>query len=82
MSNPHRRHVTRRPDGRWQDKPEGAPRASSVHDTQADAEASSKRTARNTPGGAEVITHRPNGRIRSSDTINRPDPLPPRDAEH
>lgn len=80
MSN--RRHVTKRPDGRWQDKAAGAQRAASVHDTQAAAEAASKAVARNTPGGAEVVTHRPNGRIRDSDTINRPDPNPPRDRQH
>lgn len=83
MANPNRRHITKRPDGSWQDKAEGAKRAASLHSTQAAAEAASKQVARNTPGGAEVITHRgDNARIRSSDTINRPDPNPPRDKEH
>lgn len=82
MTNPNRRHVTKRPDGLWQDKAEGAKRAASLHQTQAAAEQASKRVARNLPGGAEVITHRgDNNQIRSSDTINRRDPNPPRDAE-
>lgn len=28
--------------------------------------------------GAEVVTHRPDGRIRAADTIGKPDPFPPR----
>jgi len=83
MPNQHQRHVTKGPDGLWQDKAAGAERAASLHTTQAAAEAASKQVARNTRGGAEVITHRgDNGRIRSSDTINRADPNPPRDREH
>jgi Uncharacterized protein conserved in bacteria (DUF2188) len=77
-----RRHVTKRPDGRWQDKREGAQKASSVHDTQAGAEAASKAHLERTPGGGEVIVHRPNGQIRDSDTINRRDPDPPKDTRH
>lgn len=81
--NSSRRHVTKRPDGLWQDKAEGASRAASLHQTQAEAESASKAVARNTPGGAEVVTHRgDNARIRSSDTINRNDPNPPLDSEH
>lgn len=77
-----RRHITKRPDGLWQDRIEGAGRASSLHHTQADAEAAAKDRLRRTPGGGEVITHRPNGQIRDSDTINRRDPNPPRDTRH
>lgn len=82
MTNPNRRHVTKRPDGLWQDKAEGAGRAASTHPTQAGAEAASKSRARSTPGGAEVVIHRPDGRIRDTDTINRPDPNPPKDTKH
>jgi hypothetical protein len=83
MADKHQRHVTKRQDGLWQDKAAGAQRAASLHTKQKDAEAASKQVARNTPGGAEVITHRgDNNRIRSSDTINRPDPNPPKDKEH
>jgi hypothetical protein len=68
--DPHRRHVVQRPDGQWADEAENAKRAGSLHRTQADAERSAKRVARNTLGGAEVIVH---GRIRDPDTINRRD---------
>jgi hypothetical protein len=77
-----RTHITKRPDGRWQDKPEGAERASGVYYTQADAEAAAKARLRGRPGGGEVVTHRPSGEIRDSDTINRPDPNPPRDTRN
>lgn len=77
-----RRHVTQRPDKLWQDKAEGAQRASSLHNTQTAAESASKAAARRNPGGGEVVTHRPGGLIRSSDTIGRRDPNPPRDREH
>lgn len=77
-----RRHVTKRPDGQWQDKREGAKRAGFVAPTQAEAEAASKEHLRKTPGGGEVIIHRPDGEIRDADTINRPDPNPPRDLKH
>ena len=77
-----RRHITPRSDGRWQEKPEGASRAGSVHDTQAAAEAAAKAKLRNTPGGGEAVIHGRDGRIRDSDTINRRDPNPPRDTRH
>jgi uncharacterized protein YegP (UPF0339 family) len=67
--NPARRHVTLRPDGRWQVQAEGATRAASTHATQADALRSAKRQALNTPGGAEVIVHGRDGRIHSSDLV-------------
>jgi hypothetical protein len=73
-----RRHITQRPDGQWQDKLENAQRATSVHPTQGAAEAAAKALLNRTPGGGEVIIHRPNAQIRASDTINRPDPFPPR----
>jgi hypothetical protein len=74
-------HVTQAPSGGWRVKPAGAQRATAIKPTQAGAEKAAKDLARRT-GGAEVITHRPDGRIRSSDTIGRPDPFPPRDREH
>jgi len=74
-------HVTRSPSGEWRVKPAGAQRASTVKPTQSAAERAAKDLARRT-GGAEVVTHRPDGRIRSSDTIGRRDPNPPRDREH
>jgi hypothetical protein len=80
--NPHRRHVVQRPDGQWADEAENAKRAGSLHRTQADAERSAKQVARNTPGGAEVIVHGRDGRIRDPDTIKRRDPNPPKDKKH
>jgi hypothetical protein len=77
-----RRHVTKRPDGEWQDKREGAKRAGFVRPTQGEAEAASKDHLRKTPDGGEVVIHRPTGRIRDSDTINRRDPDPPKDKKH
>lgn len=68
--------------GALQDKAEHATRAASIHRTQAEAEAAAKQVARNQPGGAEVVVHRPDGRIRDTDTINRPDPNPPKDTKH
>ena len=77
-----RRHVTQRPDGKWQERPEGAKRAGSVTRTQGEAEANAKSKLRRTPGGGEVVIHGRDGKIRDSDTINRRDPLPPRDKKH
>lgn len=77
-----RRHITKRPDGLWQDKAARAKRAGSLHPTQAAAEASAKARLRRTPGGGQVVIHRPTGEIRDADTINRRDPVPPRDRRH
>lgn len=67
--NRSRRHVTLRQDGRWQVQAEGATRAASTHATQAEAVRSAKRQARNTAGGAEVIVHTRDGRIRETDVV-------------
>lgn len=73
------RHVTQRPDGSWQVRKEGADRASSIHDTQKQAEDRARQIERNT-GGGEVVTHGTDGRIRDSDTVPpAKDPFPPRD---
>ena len=50
-------------------------------DTQAAAAASAKQRLLNSGGGDLGIKGR-DGKIRSKDTIGRPDPLPPRDKEH
>ncbi len=73
-----RRHITLRPDGQWQDKLEGADRASGLYPTQGAAQAAATEHLNRTPGGGEVIIHRPDGQIRDTNTINRPDPFPPR----
>lgn len=78
---PNQIHVTHGPGG-WGATRAGAERSSIPRQTtQTAAEQAAKDLARRT-GGSEVITHRPDGRIRSSDTIAKPDPHPPIDTEH
>ena len=77
-----KRHVVPSSDGGWDVKAPGAKRASSHHDTQADAERRAKEIVGNA-GGGEVVIHRPNGEIRDSDTVSPGrDPFPPRDRKH
>ena len=76
-----RLHVTKQPGGGWGVKPEGNDVASR-HRTQGAAESAAKARLERTPGGGQVITHRPDGTIRDADTINRADPNPPRDTRH
>lgn len=66
--NRARRHITLRPDGRWQVQAEGATRAASTHATQADAERSARRQLNNR-GGGELIVHGRDGRVRSSGAV-------------
>lgn len=72
-------HVTKRPDGDWQVKREGAERASSTHRTQAEAAEQAREQARRER--VEVVIHRPDGRIRDSDSYGN-DPCPPKDEKH
>jgi Uncharacterized protein conserved in bacteria (DUF2188) len=78
MADGQRRHITQRPDGQWADKAEGNDRASGLYDTQRQAQQAATDALNSRPGGGEGIIHRPNGEIRGSNTINRPDPFPPR----
>ena len=79
MSNRNQRHVTRRPDGDWQVIKPHASRASAVEPTQSAAIDRAREILKN-DGGGELVTHRPAGRIRDSDTIPPAnDPCPPRD---
>lgn len=76
------RTVSRRPDGRWANKRDDAGRASSLHDTQAQAAAAAKQMLQNT-GGGELKIKGVDGKIRSKDTITPGnDPHPPNDKEH
>lgn len=59
--------VTRRDDGAWQVIREGADRASSIHGTQADADARAREIA--TREGVERITQGLDGKIRSKDSF-------------
>jgi len=80
MSND--RMVYRRNDGTWANKRNDSSRASSVHDTQRDAEKAARQNLVN-QGGGELITKGRDGKIRSKDTIAPGnDPCPPRDKEH
>ena len=82
MSKPQDRTVFRRARGIWVNKRHNAERASSVHSTQAAAEAAAKHHLAN-QGGGELTVMGLDGRIRSKDTIAPGnDPLPPRDTEH
>lgn len=74
------RIVSKTPDG-WANKRAGASKAASVHPTQAEAVKAAHKNLENS-GGGELITKGLDGKIRSKDTIAKPDPCPPRDKEH
>lgn len=82
MSKDRDRMVYRRDDGKWVNKRNDAGKASSVHDTQKEANNAAKEMLRN-QGGGELTAKGRDGKIRSKDTIPPGnDPLPPRDKEH
>jgi len=58
---------------------EGAKRASSLHPTQRQAIQAGQKLART--GQTELVVHRPDGRIRDSDSYGK-DPCPPKDEKH
>ncbi|MGI9084880.1 MAG: DUF2188 domain-containing protein [Aeromicrobium sp.] len=73
------RHVTPKPEGGWDVRAPGASRASSHHDTQADAIDRGREIVDNA-GGGELRIHGRDGQIRDSDTIPPGnDPNPPKD---
>lgn len=77
-----KRHVVPNPNGGWDVKDPGASRASSHHNTQAEAERRAKEIVHNA-GGGEVVIHDRQGRIRDSDTVAPGhDPSPPKDTKH
>ena len=67
-------HVVPRGD-QWAVEREGGQRASSLHDTQAEAEAAGRATARNEQ--TEFLLHGRNGQIRERDSYGN-DPYPPK----
>lgn len=76
------RTVSRRPDGTWANKKDGAERASSTHPTQRDA-INAARDMMQKSGGGELKVKGEDGKIRSKDTIPPArDPNPPKDREH
>lgn len=62
------RHVVPHADGGWDVKAPHAERASSHHDTQAEAVVRAREIIENA-GGGELVTHGTDGRIRESDTV-------------
>ncbi len=79
MSKKRDVHVVPHKDGGWATKKEGAGRAGSRHSTQHDASDRARGQARREK--VEVVIHRPNGKIRDSDSYGN-DPVPPRDKKH
>ncbi len=72
------RTVSQRQDGQWANKRDGAQRASSLHETQAQA-AQAAREQLQSSGGGELKIKGEDGRIRAKDTIApAKDPFPPR----
>jgi uncharacterized protein YdaT len=71
-------HVVPHTDG-WAVKKEGNSRATSIHDTQKEAQQAAIPIAKQ--GHTEVVTHGRDGRIRDSDSYGN-DPNPPKDTKH
>ncbi|WP_126146705.1 DUF2188 domain-containing protein [Synechococcus elongatus] len=83
MSKNQDRIVYKNSDGDWVNKRNSATRASSLHQTQKEAERVAKEMLRKAGGGELTIKRGKDGKIRSKDTIARGnDPNPPRDTEH
>lgn len=72
-------HVVTHPAQGWATRTEGAARMGSTHGTQASAIEAARHQA--TRARVEVVIHRPNGKIRDSDSYGR-DGMPPRDRKH
>lgn len=70
------RHVVPNPGGGWDEKREGASRASRHFDTQKDAIEAARETARREK--TELSIHGKDGRIREKDSYGN-DPNPPKD---
>lgn len=76
------RTISKRPDGTWGNRKDGADRASSVHDTQREAIDAARGMLKKS-GGGELKVKGEDGKIRSKDTIAPGnDPNPPKDREH
>lgn len=75
---PNSRHVLPNPNGGWDVKRPGAPRASAHADTQKEAIERANQIVGNS-GGGEVRIHNRKGQIRDSNTIAPGnDPYPPK----
>ncbi|MGB9298977.1 MAG: DUF2188 domain-containing protein [Anaerolineae bacterium] len=69
-------HVTPRPDGGWNVERQNSSRASSSHDTKAEATARAKELAKRHTLG-QVVIHKRDGTIQSEHTYGK-DPYPPK----
>lgn len=69
MSKGRDRTVSRRPDGTWENKRNDASKASSVHDTQKEAQDAARQMLQN-QGGGELTTKGVDGKIRDKDTVS------------
>lgn len=74
MSNGKRIHVVPH-NGAWATRREGASRVGSTHTTQSGAIDAAR--GRATRDAGEVVIHRPDGRIRDSNSYGN-DPFPPK----
>jgi len=82
MSKPQDRTVYPCQHDKWCVKRNDANKASSLHNTQKEAEAAAREMLQN-QGGGELTTMGRDGKIRSKDTIPPGnDPNPPKDTEH
>ena len=66
-------------NGGWATRKEGAQRVGHTADTQKEALEQAREQAKRAK--VEVVVHRPDGRIRDSDSYGN-DPNPPKDKEH
>jgi uncharacterized protein YdaT len=79
MSKKRDIHVVPHKEGGWATKKEGAERVGHRERTQADAIEKAREQAKREH--VEVVIHRPDGKIRDSDSYG-PDPHPPKDQKH
>jgi hypothetical protein len=68
--------VVPNPDGTWDARQDGASRASSIHETQAEAFEAAKNYTINS-GGGDVCIHGLNNKIREKNTYGKKDNYPP-----
>jgi hypothetical protein len=72
------RTVSKRTDGTWANQKDGGERASSLHDTQAEAASKAREQLRNS-GGGELKIKGEDTHIRAKDTVPpAKDPYPPK----
>ena len=76
------RTISKRPSGKWANKKDGATKATSLHNTQKEAESEARQMLKES-GGGELKTKNVKGKIRSKDTIAPGnDPISIRDTEN